>query len=108
MKIGKLSAFWGKGLPEPQITIEDVQVHNANLTLMSPDKKPTLKIILPGNLSLIKFGSSQEEYDNLYSKAGYTTINIVGTCNINEWNGAFNPQIIIQDYEVINRVDYYF
>ena len=58
---------------------------------MSPDKKPTLKITLSNNLSLIKFGSSQEEYEKLYSDLGCVTINIVGTCNLNVWNGNINP-----------------
>lgn len=108
MDIGKLSAFWGQGLPEPQVAIEKVQVRNENLVLMSPDKKPTLKIILPGDLTLIKFGSSQEEYDSLYSDTGCITINVVGTCNLNVWNGNFSPQIVIQDYEVVSKSQYYF
>ena len=108
MDIGKLSAFWGQGLPEPQVAIENIPVRNTNLTLMSPDKKPTLKIVLPGNLSLIKFGSSQDEYDSLYSDTGCVTINVVGTCNLNEWNGNFSPQIIIEDYEIVSKSAYYF
>ncbi len=108
MDIGKLGAFWGQGLPEPQVAIENIPVRNTNLTLMSPDKKPTLKIVLPGNLSLIKFGSSQDEYDSLYSDTGCVTINVVGTCNLNEWNGNFSPQIIIEDYEIVNKSNYYF
>ena len=58
---------------------------------MSPDRKPTLKIILPGGLTLIKFGSSQEEYDDLYTETGCVVLNVVGTCNLNEWNGNFSP-----------------
>ena len=108
MDIGKLKGFWGQGLPEPQVAIENIQVRSTNLTLMSPDKKPTLKIVLPGNLSLIKFGSNQDEYDSLYSETGCVTINVVGTCNLNEWNGNFSPQIIIQDYEIISKSAYYF
>ena len=75
---------------------------------MSPDKKPTLRITLPGGLTLIKFRSSQEEYDSLYSDTGCITLNIVGTCNLNEWNGNFSPQIIIEDYEIISKSAYYF
>ena len=73
---------------------------------MSPDKSPTIKIQLEG-ISLIKFKSSQEEYESLLSE-GYTAINIVGTCNLNEWNGKISPQIIIEDYEVINKLNYVF
>ena len=35
------------------------------VTLMSPDKTPTLKIVLPNKVSIIKFGSRQEEYDKI-------------------------------------------
>lgn len=75
---------------------------------MSADKNPTLRITLPGDLTLIKFGSSQEEYDSLYSEMGCVTINVVGTCNLNEWNGKFYPQVKIEDYEIISKSDYYF
>ena len=50
---------------------------------MSPDKKPTLKITLPNKITLIKFGSSQEEYNSLLTD-GYIKMNIIGRCNANE------------------------
>ena len=106
LDIGFLHSIWGQGIPEPQIAIENIQIHSKDLKLMSPDKSPTIKIQLEG-LSLIKFKSSQEEYESLLSE-GYTTINIIGTCNLNEWNGKISPQIIIEDYEVINKLNYVF
>ena len=75
---------------------------------MSPDKKPTLKITLPSGLSLIKFNSSQEEYDKLYSEIGCNIINIVGTCNLNVWMGNETPQILVENYEIIGKQAYYF
>ena len=107
MDLGKLENIWGQGLSEPYIVIENIKIHKDNLVLMSPDKKPTLKIILPDNLTLIKFNSSQEEFNNLIS-AGCIIINAVGTCNLNVWNGNFNPQIIIEEYDIIHRLTYYF
>lgn len=65
LKIGELSNIWGQGLKEPYIAIENIKITKDNLVLMSPDKKPTLKIILPNGLTLIKFKSSQEEYELL-------------------------------------------
>lgn len=63
---------------------------------MSPDKKPTLKITLPNKIALIKFGSSQEEYDSLLTD-GYIKMNIIGRCNANEWAGHVTPQVLIED-----------
>jgi len=74
---------------------------------MSPDKNPTLKITLSNETSLIKFKSSQEEFEELKT-SGMITLNIVGRCERNIWNGKINPQIIIEDYEIAKKVEYYF
>ena len=78
------------------------------VTLMSPDKKPTLKITLPNKVSLIKFGSNQEEYEKLLSETGYIEIDVVGRCNKNEWSGWVSPQVFIEDYEVVDSAKYIF
>lgn len=99
LDIAWLSDLWGQNIEESLICIEDLKVTKDNLTLMSPDKKPTLKITLPNKLALIKFGSSQEEYESLLS-SGYMKMNVIGKCNANEWNGNVTPQLLIEDYEI--------
>lgn len=90
--IARYKDVWGQGVPEPIIAIEHIKLSDpitANLLA-----KGTLRIDLkPKQTSLIKFGSNVEEYSNLLDK----TITVVGTCEINEWNGEF-PQIKIMDY----------
>lgn len=108
LDIARLNHLWGKDMDEPFIAIKNLKVTKDMLTLMSPDKKPTLKITLPNKVSLIKFGSSQEEYDKLFSEMGYVEIDVVGRCNKNEWNGWVTPQIFIEDYDVIDKAKYIF
>ena len=108
IKIAELKSLWGQGVEEPLVAIENIRVTSKNVALMSKDKSPTLKITLPNGTSLIKFKSSQEEYEKFYSELGYITINVVGTCGRNEWNGIVEPQIIIEDYEIIGQQKYYF
>ena len=91
VKIAELKSLWGQGVDEPFIAIEQIKVHNSNIVLMSPDKSPTLKITLPNGTSLIKFKSSQEEYEKLNSETGCITINVVGKCERNIWNGTVTP-----------------
>lgn len=107
LDIADLDELWGKDMDEPFICIEHLKVTKDMVTLMSPDKKPTLKITLPNKVSLIKFGSSQEEYEKFLS-AGYKEFNIIGRCNKNEWNGYITPQIFIEDYEEIGSCKYIF
>ena len=105
--IANLNDLWGKDMPESKIAIQNLKVTENMVTLMSPDKKPTLKITLPNKVCLIKFNSNQEEYESILSK-GYVELNIVGTCNINEWNGNITPQVFIEEYEIIDVVKYWF
>jgi single-stranded DNA-specific DHH superfamily exonuclease len=106
--LAALKDIWGQAVEEPLIAIEHIVVHNDNVKLMSADKNPTLKITLSNGLSLIKFRSSQEEYESLCSQEGCVTINIVGKCKQNIWNGIVSNQILIDDYEIVGKVAYYF
>ena len=107
LDIANLNDIWGQDMDESLVCVENLKVTKDNLTLMSPDKKPTLKITLPNKISFIKFGSSQEEYEKLLSD-GYIELNIIGKCNANEWMGNITPQILIEDYEVIGQSKYNF
>ena len=74
---------------------------------MSADKNPTIKISLPNGTDIIKFKATQEEYEKLKT-AGIVTLNIVGRCERNIWNGRVNAQILVEDYDIVGKVDYYF
>ena len=110
IEIAELKSIWGQGVEEPLIAFEGINVHKHNITLMSKDKSPTLKITLPNGTSLIKFKSSNEEYEKLISSSnlGCMTINVVGKCERNIWNGIVYPQVIVEDYEIIGEQEYYF
>ena len=107
IEIAELKSLWGQGIDEPYIALTNIRVNKNNITLMSPDKNPTLKITLPNETSLIKFKSSQEEYEKLKTE-GLIVLDAVGRCERNAWNGKINPQIIIEDYDIINTIQYYF
>ena len=108
LDIANLDDIWGKDMDEAFIAIEDLKVSKEMITLMGKDKgKPTLKITLPNKISLIKFGSSEEEYNSLVTE-GYIKLNIVGRCNKNEWMGRVSPQIFIEDMEETGRNKYNF
>ncbi|MBO5424849.1 MAG: DHH family phosphoesterase [Lachnospiraceae bacterium] len=105
--IGSMKSLWGKGIDEAMIVIKGIKITSNNITLMSANKNPTIKITLQNGTSLIKFGASQAEFESLKS-SGYTEIDVIGTCAINEWQGMITPQILIKDYEVVGKQDYYF
>ena len=107
LDIASMKPLWGKGLDEAFVVIKGVKVTKTNVTLMSKDKNPTLKITLPNGTSLIKFGSSEEEYNSLLTD-GYVEVDVLGTTTINEWMGNITPQILVKELEVVGQQAYYF
>ena len=78
--------IWGKGVEDPLIAIENFRIYGNQLRLFGLDKgKPTLNIQLDDGSSLVKFKSSEEEYELLHSDLGYVIINAVGTCTRSIW-----------------------
>ena len=96
LHINDLKNYFGTGFEEPYVAIEEIHVNSNNLQLMSKDKNPTIKITLPNGLELLKFKSSQEEYDELLN----TVIDVVGTCSANTWMGRTTPQLFVEAYNI--------
>lgn len=105
LNIADFDNLWGQCIEEPYVLIKNVKVTSDNISLL---KGTTLKMALHDDISLIKFRSSETEYDALYSDLGCVTINVIGRFQKNVWNGRVNPQILIEDYEIVGRAAYYF
>ena len=100
--------LWGKDMDEPMIAISNVRITKDMVTLMSPDKSPTLKIFLPNNISLIKFNSSQDEYEKFISEEGWIKVDFIGRCNANKYRDHVYPQVIIEDFQIVDSCQYFF
>lgn len=98
--------MWGTDMAEPVIHVKNIPVYT-NIQLLSPDKKPTIKIMENG-IGIMKFGASIEEYDKLCSFFGCVYIDIVCTVNMNTFAGRTTPQLFIIDYEKTDSQAYYF
>lgn len=101
LSVGDLKSLWGEGVEEPLIAVKNLKINASNLDFL---KGTTIKIIPTGrndNLSYIMFKVDESIYDLLYSEYGLVTINLVGTCARNSYDGQ--PQIIIKDFEVVNK-----
>lgn len=101
--IARYKDIWGQGVPEPVVAIEHIKITDpVQINLLA---KGTLRLDLkPYRTSIIKFGSSVDEYQELLGK----TITVVGTCDINDWSGSEEPQIKLIDYffETVSAWDF--
>ena len=103
LNIANEKRVWGQGVDEPLIAVKNISITKNNINLFNT----TLKITLPDNITRIKFKSSQEEFDSLYPEEGCSIIDVVGRCARNSgWDDG--PEIIIEDYNIVRKLDYYF
>lgn len=93
--------FYGQDVPESLIAVVDIPLNENNVTLMGVQKgHPTIKVQL-GNVSLIKFKSSEEEYEKFIQPNSYLTA--ICKCSKNEWMGKVSAQLLVEDYELENK-----
>ena len=85
-------------MPEPFVAIERINLSSCNIQLLSPDKHPTIKIHLDNGIDIMKFKSSQEEYEE-FTKPNQV-LTAVCRCAENVWNGTSTPQLIIEDFNL--------
>lgn len=108
LTIANLKSLWGKDMNEVLVAIENLKLTKNMITIYRKSSN-TLKISLPNNISLMKFFATEEECYELENFEGeYLALNLVGTCNKNEWNGNISPQIFISDYEIVGNGKYLF
>lgn len=107
-ELANYSEIWGQKIDEPLIAIENLKITADNLKFMGSNGK-TLSINLPhDNISMIKFNLTNEEKDSLDAGMGTYTMTVIGYFQKNTWNGYTKPQIAIKDYEIEERIEYYF
>jgi single-stranded DNA-specific DHH superfamily exonuclease len=103
LELADADMIWGQEVDEPLIVVNNIAITEDKINLFGS----TLKITLPNNVSAVKFKSSQEEFDKLNPGSGCAVITLIGRCMRNTgWDNG--PQIIIEDYEILRKQEYYF
>ena len=107
-EIANLSPIYGQGIPQVQIAIEDLKI-TADMVTVYTKRGNTIKITLPNNINIMMFNATDDAVNQLQtSNSGYVTLDIIGTCSLNEWNGNVTQQILCRDYSIIDSNKYYF
>ena len=98
--VGEYEYIWSNQNDEPTLYIDNIILSTNEIQIIGTNRD-TVKFIKNG-ITYIKF-KANELIDEL-SGMKDIIMKIVGRCNINEWNGIKNSQIIIDDYEIIDNM----
>ena len=98
--VGEYGYIWSNQNDEPTLYIDNIILSTNEIQIIGTNRD-TVKFIKNG-ITYIKFKAN----DLISELSGMKDIimKIVGRCNINEWNGIKNSQIIIDDYEIIDNM----
>lgn len=103
LELADAANVWGQEVDEPLIALKNISITKDNLNIFGS----TLKISLPDEISVIKFKITQEEAELLNPGNGCIIIDVIGRCSRNTgWDNS--PQIIMQDYNIVRKQEYYF
>ena len=98
--VGEYGYIWSNQNDEPTLYIDNIILSTNEIQIIGTNRD-TVKFIKNG-ITYIKF-KANELIDEL-SGMKDIIMKIVGRCNINEWNGIKNSQIVIDDYEIIDNM----
>ena len=94
------TSIWGQNNSEPLIFVPNIYLDKTDYKVIGTNKD-TVRFEKNGVI-FIKFHANDliEQLNN----CNEIKISIVGKPNINEWMGNRSPQIMIEDYEVIDNL----
>ena len=102
ISVDELKDYWCKGFEKPLFYIKLNNVVPSEVTTMGATNN-TVKIN-KDYISYIKFKCTEDDL-NEFLQGGTYDIEIIGTFNVNEWNGRTFPQVFIEDYRIIKRTE---
>jgi single-stranded-DNA-specific exonuclease len=95
-----MRSTWGKGIEEPYLAIKKLYLKDCEIYLMGQTKN-TISIRY-GDISYVLFNTSKEVFNDLESSKDQS-IDLVGRASMNFYNDNTNPQIIIEDFELVKQ-----
>lgn len=91
-----LSDVWGTNIEEPLFAVKIKSGTNSEINLLGTEKN-TIKISYH-NIDIIKFHSSENEYNEIKNLGKMVEFTIVGKFSVNEYNGKKTPHVIVENW----------
>lgn len=91
-----LSDVWGTNIEEPLFLLKLKCSIDGGFTVLGNEKN-TIKLTFH-NIEIIKFRSSENEYNEIKNLGKMVEFTIVGKFSVNEYNGKKIPQVIVENW----------
>lgn len=108
LEIDKYDWLWGTGLKEPKIAVEHIIISRSDIHVQGKKFNSIAFMIndikfvqfnMTENNPLLEWASAWDGDDN-----DAIEINILGKASVNEYQGVYTPQIMIEDFQITNTI----
>lgn len=93
-----LRDMWGTKVKEPKFHIKNILVNEFII-----NEKRTLMSFSNGSIDYKIFNPTENIINNLTKDSGSVKIDVVGTVSINNWGGNISYQVVVEDYEIVEK-----
>lgn len=106
-QLDDLKYIYGQGIKEANLVIKNV-VLNKEFVLVMGKNSDTIKYVYNEEISLIKFKCYENDkiikwMNDWENNQTNLSIDLIGKCSINNFNGFLTPQVIIENYEISKK-----
>lgn len=98
-KVNSLKDYWCRGFEEPIFYIKISNIYFNDIIIVG-ENSDTVKIV-NDYVNYLFFKMKPKQILEMKSYDCFD-LEIIGRFNINEWNGRSIPQVIVEDYEIVN------
>lgn len=99
-EIGSKEYLWGSGNPEPKIFIKGLILNRFNTSICGRNRD-TLRVTDNGLTYMFFFS---KDLISLYENSNYNlNLNIIGVAKLNHYMGKITPQIMVNNYEIVEE-----
>lgn len=97
--------LWGQGLAEPLIAVENISIKRSDVHVQGKNFDSIAFVVndikyvlfkLPDTDALLEWASAWED------DASYITLNVVSKVSLNEYQGVYTPQCMVEAYTIQN------
>jgi single-stranded-DNA-specific exonuclease len=108
-EMDKLKNFYGQGIEEAKIVITNICLNTNEIQLLGKEST-TWRFMFNDEIEFIRFKNTEDDMIlKLLNESGWESetknivLTVIGRANINNYGGILKPQIIIDEYEIMEE-----
>lgn len=99
-ELNKLRDIWGFRVEEPLLIVKDLIINQSDIKY--PQKENGTVVIKCRDIELVMYRCNEETINQLKQSKSFK-IDVVGRTSENIWNGEVKQQIIVDDFEIVDK-----